>query len=394
MIKVLLYLVVSACDPNAYTANGAWWDINDYGTIRVYIDSRFDAVTRTEIISNVIQAWNVYTQECGFSLQYVGIGIEHAWHAIVIRMDSLLPDEFGEGGECDRTLVIDRTTGEITFCYQNNLFIDVGPPENYEEINVDFCSVLRHEMGHALGLGHSPCPDCLMYGKLPPNTVRYISDAEQNGLYCIYGSLFGDRVKPGGGFQAHITPMDRRHVTISMLIGSCNGMGTGGADSAKVKMNFYSGKDIVWLTIDTFPYASRCYWDSVVVELPSWDDNESGWRVLRSYVYFPDTLIISESDTFYFGALEMEDTLSTFNSGDSIPLDIQRLPKGLVITNSGKFPVSVDIYNSSGRAVRRKLKINASGRVVLKDMMRGVYIMRITVGGGNTRVYTRKITVF
>ena len=159
-------------------------------------------------------------------------------------------------------------------------------------------------------------------------------------------------------------------------------------------MNFYSGKDIVWLTIDTFSYASRCYWDSVVVELPSWDDNESGWRVLKSYVYFPDTVIISESDTFYFGALEMEDTLSTFNSGDSIPLDIQRLPKGLVITNSGKFPVSVDIYNSTGRAVRRKLKIDALGRVVLRDMMRGVYIMRITVGGGNTRVYTRKITVF
>ena len=394
MIKVLLCLVVSACDPNAYTAYGIWWNISRYSTIKVYIDSRFDAVTRTRIISDVIQVWNAYTQECGFSLQYAGTDIGHAWHAIVIRMNPHLPDdEFGDAGECDPRCVID-STGEITFRFKHTLDIEVGPPGNYDSINVDFYTALRHEMGHALGLGHSPCRDCLMYGKLPPNTVRYISDAEQNGLYCIYGSLFGDRVKPGGGFQAHITPMDRRHVTISMLIGSCNGMGTGGADSAKVKMNFYSGKDIVWLTIDTFPYASRCYWDSVVVELPSWDDNESGWRVLKSYVYFPDTVIISESDTFYFGALEMEDTLSTFNSGDSIPLDIQRLPKGLVITNSGKFPVSVDIYNSTGRAVRRKLKIDALGRVVLRDMMRGVYIMRITVGGGNTRVYTRKITVF
>jgi len=393
MIKVLLCLVISACDPNAYTANGAWWDINDYGTIRVYIDSRFDAVTRAQIISNVIQAWNAYTQECGFSLQYAGTDIEHAWHAVVIKMDSRFPGAWTLG----KTLwpfVANRRTGEIDFWGNYNLNILVGPPEEYVREEVDFCSVLRHEMGHALGLGHSPCPDCLMYGTLPRNTVRYISDAEQNGLYCIYGSLFGDRVRPGGGFQAHITPMDRRHVTISMLIGSCNGMGTGGADSAKVEMNFYSGKDIVWLTIDTFSYASRCYWDSVVVELPSWDYNESGWRVLRSYVYFPDTLIISESDTFYFGALEVEDTLSAFNSGDSILIDIRTLPEGLMITNSGKFPVSVDIYNSTGRAVRRKLKINASGRVVLKDMMRGVYIMRITVGGGNTRVYTRKITVF
>ncbi|MDI6851401.1 MAG: zinc-dependent metalloprotease [bacterium] len=394
MIKVLLCLAVSACDPNAYTANGAWWDISRYSTILIYIDPRFDAVTRTKIITDVIRSWNAYTQECGFSLQYKSTDIEHAWHAIVIRMDLDLPSADDILGRTLWKTVANRRTGKIDFWGNNNLYILVGPPEKYVREEVDFYTVLRHEMGHALGLGHSPCPDCLVDSTLPPNTVRYISDAEQNGLYCIYGSLFGDRVRPGGGFEAHITPIDRRHVTISMLIGSCNGMGTGGADSAKVKMNFHRGKDIVWQTIDSFPYPSRCYWDSVVVELPPWDDNESGWRVLRSYVYFPDTTIISESDTFYFGFLEVEDSTGSFSMEDSIPLDIATLPEGLKITNSGRFPVSVDIYNSCGRAIRSKMKIEPSEGVLLEDMTQGVYIIRVTVDGGDKRVYIRKIIAF
>jgi len=132
MIKVLFYLVVSACNPNAYTANGAWWDINDYGTIRVYIDSRFDAVTRTEIISNVIQAWNAYTQECGFSLQYAGTDIEHAWHAIVIKMDPCLPSGDDILGRTLWPFVANRRTGEIDFWGNYNLNILVGPPEEVQ----------------------------------------------------------------------------------------------------------------------------------------------------------------------------------------------------------------------------------------------------------------------
>ncbi len=221
----------------------------------------------------------------------------------------------------------------------------------------DLYTILRHEMGHALGLWHTRDTACLMY---PYYTgVKDIGEGEDNGLTCIYGTLFGDRVRPSSGSDTRAKVIDRRHVTIKILEGACNGDGTNGADSAKIKMNFYhNGKGMTWEVIDSFNYASRYYEDSIVVELPVDDTNYSGWRVVKSYIYFPDTVIVNISDTFNFNALEVHEKSYTSDFIKDSIIKVSFKNDILLITNNGDFPVKLAIYNIAGQKVLKSLYLN------------------------------------
>ncbi len=390
MLKLILLLILAckSCGPYDYTAWGIWWDINSISTIKVYIDTVFPSYIRDAIIENVINMWNSHTQDpCGFSVQYtddwsssnIRIGINPSFTDIDNRFDAIAKT---------RKLCFNHTTGELwhSICHPC-IYIYVAPLNILESHNIDLYTVLRHEMGHALGLWHTENSDCLMYKYyLDP---RDIGTGEQNGLICIYGSLFGERVKPSAGSDTKITPLDRRHVSIKIIQGACNGDGMRGADSAKVKMNFYHGdKDMSWETIDSFNYASRYYEDSITVELPPDDSNYTGWRVIKSYVYFPDTVIVNVSDTFDFNALSMEERGKDSANVSLRDIKVKVSSNIVSIKNMTDHPIMIMVYNILGQLYVKPLTLRGSEEKAIA-MKKGLYFIRVkyTDGKGQVRIY-------
>ncbi len=63
----------------------------------------------------------------------------------------------------------------------------------------DINSVLRHELGHALGLDHTQQNDnALMLDNLPPNTTRYLTEDDIDGLKHIYDPPEIELFEPSG----------------------------------------------------------------------------------------------------------------------------------------------------------------------------------------------------
>ena len=377
----LLFSGCKSCPAEAYKAWGVWWNINTASPLKVYISAAYPPAIRTVIINEVIDAWNSHTQfNSGFNLQYT---YDSTQANILIYISGHLDEEWNhELGETKLNF-FDRRTGELDPYMPGAVIIKTHPIEYYSQNNYDIYTILRHEIGHALGLAdlyNSNYANCLMYGHVYPDIPKYIGDGEDNGLICIYGSIDGIIVSPSSKVFPGIRVVDHRHVSIKLLIGACNGSGTGGADSTKAQMNFYhgGGKSMTWETIDNFPYASRYYEDSIMIELPPDDSNYSGWRVIRTYVYFPDTTIIEESDTFNFNTLKIQKNRHKNSTPSRNLIDIKYFEGGhkLIVKNIFTSPLSMNLYNSIGQFLQKSEVVNPQESIQIRVKDAGIYFIK------------------
>jgi hypothetical protein len=86
------------------------------------------------------------------------------------------------------------------------LALEVLPPGGSGPVRLDPDEVERvaaHEMGHALGLGHSDNPGDLMY---PVNTARALSPRDYRTLQALYRLPPGARLVPDGAGAGDATP--------------------------------------------------------------------------------------------------------------------------------------------------------------------------------------------
>jgi 6-phosphogluconolactonase (cycloisomerase 2 family) len=82
-----------------------------------------------------------------------------------------LADTSPAGGEADGILGFTTFTGDITIVQGWNWYTGAAPGL-IGSSQFDFQTVVTHELGHALGLGHSPDPTSVMFASLAPGAVR------------------------------------------------------------------------------------------------------------------------------------------------------------------------------------------------------------------------------
>ena len=152
---------------------------------------------------------------------------------------------------------------------------------------------------------------------------------------------------------------------------------------------------MTWDVIRTFNFASRYYEDSIVVELPPDDSNYTGWRVLKSYTYFPDTVIVTESDTFDFNALKVNEKRNTSVKNQLPDVKVYVQNNRLIIHNMLHGKVRATVYNAIGQPFLPPFFVNPDELRTIK-IARGIYFVRIkyTDHEGHLKTYVKPVEVF
>lgn len=87
------------------------------------------------------------------------------------------------------TLAVTRiwvnSIGEIE---EFDLLLQANPPNGWGEgtLQVDLLSTVRHEVGHALGLGHSDVREAVMYDSVKPGEHRILHSDDIDAIRTIY----------------------------------------------------------------------------------------------------------------------------------------------------------------------------------------------------------------
>lgn len=100
------------------------------------------------------------------------------------------------GTAADGVLGCETDSGEITLLQGWNWYAGADPAAIGRN-QYDFQAIVTHELGHALGLGHSPNPDSVMNGTLSTGAVHRaliktdlgIPDADDGGAHALHASL-------------------------------------------------------------------------------------------------------------------------------------------------------------------------------------------------------------
>lgn len=111
---------------------------------------------------------------------------------IVLGTNNRYTDDDGYIKEIDISL-----NSSVPYFYSENGDTDLGPMMNEY---YDLVGVITHELGHALGLGHSEYPGAVMYDVMTPGiaTQRKLTADDIAGLGELY-TYFGDDDDIGGG---------------------------------------------------------------------------------------------------------------------------------------------------------------------------------------------------
>ena len=138
------------------------------GTLLVYVDDSLGNITPAEQarIDDAIANYNIQLGQYGATL--VEVSADQADNAdITIHM----ADTTDIGGVAEGVLGVTEMGGEITLVDGWNWYQGSDPSQIAPD-QFDFETVAAHELGHAIGLGHSPDATSVMYPVLATGQVR------------------------------------------------------------------------------------------------------------------------------------------------------------------------------------------------------------------------------
>lgn len=93
----------------------------------------------------------------------------------------------GERGINKYVMVTNRiNTAYSTTIYEADIDMNVSHPFGTASTSYNTQSVMTHEIGHLLGLGHSSNSSSIMYGSFNKGQIRYITSDDRNGINAIY----------------------------------------------------------------------------------------------------------------------------------------------------------------------------------------------------------------
>jgi hypothetical protein len=136
------------------------------GDIELYVDNSNGALTADELarIDDALTAVDAVTEPYGVAVQEVS---DPMLADVTLNMDTTS----AVGGYAEGALGCTTDDGRITLIsgwdfYAGGDATQIGPAQ------FDFQTVVTHELGHALGLGHSADADSVMDATLPPGAAR------------------------------------------------------------------------------------------------------------------------------------------------------------------------------------------------------------------------------
>ena len=85
-----------------------------------------------------------------------------------------------------------------------DLLLQADPPNGWgdDPLSVDLLSTVRHEVGHALGIGHSEVREAVMHDRIKPGEIRTIHDDDIDAVMTIYET--DDRKIEDAGSCSHM----------------------------------------------------------------------------------------------------------------------------------------------------------------------------------------------